>query len=64
MAPVAVAVSNAMSPKDSFPGLSVPTNSGVEVTKDQYLVGCGGAFAVASEGRSRIVPFLQVLPEE
>ena len=36
-APVVVTVTNAMSSKDSFPGLRIPPNSSVEVAKDEDL---------------------------
>ena len=37
-APVVVTVTNAVSSKDSFPGLGIPPNSSVEVAKDEDLV--------------------------
>ena len=37
-ASVVIAISNAVFPKDSFPGLCILTHSGIEITKDYHFI--------------------------
>ena len=62
-APVVVTVTNAVSSKDSFPGLRIPPNSSVEVAKDEdlRLQGCCSRVC-ADRNRRCLCP--QGLPEE
>ena len=41
-APIVITVPNALSSKDSFPGLGVPPNSSVKVANNEDLVTCRG----------------------
>jgi len=56
-APIVVAVSNAVSAKNSFPGIYILTYSGVEIAKDYYLVVCRDALEMAAELRVEPVFF-------
>lgn len=48
-APIFVAVSDAVSTKNSFPGNCVLAHSGVKVPKDYYFVVCRGALEEAAK---------------